>query len=165
MILSHRNIFPDNLLQACFQHTKTVYIKDTSDDVEDVAEAIISNMTSPNYTLASSTTTTMMTTVNATDNMTYVLLKETEIRYIRDFPMADGINVLGKFTLLLSRNKWRETRPGDNRLSFRTRVFFTFFRKHAAHHILKRFKLSSIQNNLNLVETHLSFQATFSPNG
>jgi hypothetical protein len=53
-------------------------------------------MTAPNYTLVTTTATTVLTTINATDNMTYVLLKEKEIRYIRDFPMADGINVLGE---------------------------------------------------------------------
>lgn len=92
-----RNIFPDNLLQAGFQHTKTVYIKDgyiemPSDLPENVSLAI-------NVTLASTTTTTTLATVtdNST-NATYIVVKEKEIKWVRQFPMADGINVLGIIT-------------------------------------------------------------------
>lgn len=92
-----RNIFPDNLLQAGFQHTKTVYIRDgyiemPSDLPENVSLAI-------NVTLASTTTTTTLATVtdNST-NVTYIVVKEKEIKWVRQFPMADGINVLGIIT-------------------------------------------------------------------
>ena len=88
-----RNIFPDNLLQAAFQHTKTVYKNDgyimPDDDLpENVSKAI-------NVTLLTTTQTTLLTTVNDT-NATYIIIKEKEIRWVRTFPMADGINVLGK---------------------------------------------------------------------
>ena len=88
-----RNIFPDNLLQAAFQHTKTVYknagyIMPDGDLPENVSNAI-------NVTLLTTTQTTLLTTVNDT-NATYIIVKEKEIRWVRTFPMADGINVLGK---------------------------------------------------------------------
>ncbi|XP_076444963.1 excitatory amino acid transporter-like [Babylonia areolata] len=88
-----RNIFPDNLLQACFQHTKTVYESDTSmpDDLpENVSNAI-------NVTLATTTQTTLLTTIED-GNATYIVVKETETKWVRTFPMADGINVLGIIT-------------------------------------------------------------------
>ncbi|KAK7108373.1 excitatory amino acid transporter-like [Littorina saxatilis] len=90
-----RNVFPDNLLQACFQHTKTVYASDgyimpDGDLPENVSNAI-------NVTLATTTTSTILTTVNDT-NATYIIVKEKETKWIRTFPMADGINVLGVIT-------------------------------------------------------------------
>ena len=88
-----RNIFPENLLQAAFQHTKTVYRNDgfvmpDGDLPENVSNAI-------NVTLLTTTQTTLLTTVNDT-NATYIIIKEKEIRWVRTFPMADGINGLGK---------------------------------------------------------------------
>lgn len=87
-----RNIFPDNLLQACFQHTKTVY---SEDDAEDNTGDNVTNAI--NLTLFTTTQTTLLTTINDT-NATYIIIKEKEIRWIREFPMADGINVLGIIT-------------------------------------------------------------------
>ncbi|KAL8559483.1 hypothetical protein ACOMHN_037147 [Nucella lapillus] len=88
-----RNIFPENLLQACFQHTKTVYEEDTTEAdmmAENVSKAF-------NVTLATTTQTTILTTINTT-NGSYIILKEKEIRWVREFPMADGVNVLGIIT-------------------------------------------------------------------
>nr|KAG5703950.1 hypothetical protein BaRGS_020547 [Batillaria attramentaria] len=95
-----RNIFPANLLQACFQHTKTVYKRDGYIEMPESVPDNVSNAL--NVTLASTTTTTTLATiiVNSTNgtNETYIVLKEKEIKWVREFPMADGINVLGIIT-------------------------------------------------------------------
>ncbi|XP_067674565.1 excitatory amino acid transporter-like [Haliotis asinina] len=85
-----RNIFPDNILQAGFQHTRTVYVRAKEEEEEEVD----ANLTALfNQTI---TTTTIVTTVtdNSTGaNTTYVLMKEE--KWTRTFPYSDGINVLG----------------------------------------------------------------------
>ncbi|XP_046574688.1 excitatory amino acid transporter-like [Haliotis rubra] len=83
-----RNIFPDNILQAGFQHTRTVYVKAKEEEEVDANLTALFNETI--------TTTTVMTTVtdNSTGaNTTYVLLKEE--KWTRTFPYSNGINVLG----------------------------------------------------------------------
>ncbi|XP_071114074.1 excitatory amino acid transporter-like isoform X1 [Haliotis cracherodii] len=82
-----RNIFPDNILQAGFQHTRTVYVKAPEAEVDSNLTGLL------NETI---TTTTVMTTVtdNSTGaNTTYILMKEE--KWIRTFPYSNGINVLG----------------------------------------------------------------------
>lgn len=96
LISLYRNIFPENLVQACFQHTKTVYTKSVA-----MAKDIPDNITDIiNITLAATTHSSILTTitVNSTDgtNVTLVLAKEHEIKWVRELPMADGINVLGE---------------------------------------------------------------------
>ncbi|PVD28671.1 hypothetical protein C0Q70_11265 [Pomacea canaliculata] len=76
-----RNIFPENLVQACFQHTKTVYTKSVA-----MAKDIPDNITDIiNITLAATTHSSILTTitVNSTDgtNVTLVLAKEHEIKW------------------------------------------------------------------------------------
>ena len=88
-----RNIFPDNILQACFQHTKTVYV------VKEAEEFILTRPNSTNLTdFAPSLTTTqrtITTTVNMTTNESTTIVNET-IQWVRSYPMEDGMNVLGK---------------------------------------------------------------------
>ncbi|XP_046373972.1 excitatory amino acid transporter-like isoform X2 [Haliotis rufescens] len=82
-----RNIFPDNILQAGFQHTRTIYVKAPEEEVDSNLTGLL------NETI---TTTTVMTTVtdNSTGaNTTYILMKEE--KWIRTFPYSNGINVLG----------------------------------------------------------------------
>lgn len=64
--------------------------KDIPDNITDII----------NITLAATTHSSILTTitVNSTDgtNVTLVLAKEHEIKWVRELPMADGINVLGE---------------------------------------------------------------------
>ena len=84
----YRNIFPDNLLQACFQHTKTEYVIDDSDDKS-------KNTTNTTVDAIISTMTTITTTLVDGKNITTI----EEVKWKRTFPMSDGINVLGVYIL------------------------------------------------------------------
>lgn len=91
-----RNIFPDNILQACFQHTKTVYV------VKEPEEYILTKPNSTgsgNSTESEMTTTvrTITTTTNLTTNESITVINET-IQWVRSYPMEDGMNVLGIIT-------------------------------------------------------------------
>ncbi|RUS81617.1 hypothetical protein EGW08_010630, partial [Elysia chlorotica] len=91
-----RNIFPDNILQACFQHTKTVYV------VKEQEEYILTkpNITNNGTDLSTTVTTTqrtITTTLNMTSNETITVINET-IQWVRSYPMEDGMNVLGIIT-------------------------------------------------------------------
>ncbi|BFZ25260.1 hypothetical protein BsWGS_28299 [Bradybaena similaris] len=85
-----RNIFPSNIMQACFQHTKTVYI------VEEPEEYILTRSNTSDLLLNITTTTQRTTT--ATTNQTVVLVQKAVTKWVRNYPMADGVNVLGIIT-------------------------------------------------------------------
>ncbi|XP_059170368.1 excitatory amino acid transporter 1-like [Physella acuta] len=94
-----RNIFPPNILQACFQHTLTVY---TVDEPEEFITTQPNTTTSSdlNTTLAT-TITTIITTTQRTiiDNSTnQTIITEEVTKWVRTTPMADGVNVLGIIT-------------------------------------------------------------------
>ncbi|GFN85722.1 amino acid transporter [Plakobranchus ocellatus] len=85
-----RNIFPDNILQACFQHTKTVYV------VDDPEEFILTNLDKSNSSdLITTTQRSVTTTLNLTSNESTTVVNET-IQWVRSYPMEDGMNVLGQ---------------------------------------------------------------------
>ncbi|KAH9490904.1 Excitatory amino acid transporter 2 [Bulinus truncatus] len=93
-----RNIFPPNIIQACFQHTSTVY------EVDEPEEFITTNATELNTTVATIVTTIITTTTRSiidltTSNSTNeTVIRETVTRWVRTYPMADGVNVLGIIT-------------------------------------------------------------------
>lgn len=109
-----RNIFPSNILQACFQHTKTVYTVEepeayilTQPNVSDllnqfntttaVTATITAAVTTTTTAAVTTTTTTEPTNTNPT-NETLVLIQKEVKRWVRTYPMADGVNVLGIIT-------------------------------------------------------------------
>ncbi|ESO83435.1 hypothetical protein LOTGIDRAFT_169299 [Lottia gigantea] len=82
-----RNIFPNNIMQACFQHTKTVYKKKYL-KMEDT------NGTDINSTTTVPPVTTMIN--NIINNMTNQSEDATEnFVWTRTYPAVNGINVLG----------------------------------------------------------------------
>ena len=92
------NIFPENLVQATFQHQRTVYLKG---DLEPEGNNTMNISDLPfdlNETIATTTQSVIVNTVidNIT-NTTYVVVKETETKWIRTLPYNQGINVLGEF--------------------------------------------------------------------
>ncbi|KAL3882281.1 hypothetical protein ACJMK2_028643 [Sinanodonta woodiana] len=93
-----RNIFPDNIVQACFQHEKTAYKNVTIPRKEiiylpvqdnNITFGSLANITVTNQTLAATA---------VPRNMTKVIIEREEIKEIRYFPYSDGINVLGLIT-------------------------------------------------------------------
>ncbi|GFS13812.1 amino acid transporter [Elysia marginata] len=94
-----RNIFPDNILQACFQHTKTVYVE--KEEEEFILTKPNNGSSSSNdtdiFSITSTTQRTITTTTNLTTNETITVVNET-IQWVRSYPMEDGMNVLGIIT-------------------------------------------------------------------
>ena len=89
-----RNIFPENILQAGFQHQKTEYVEKQPEK-----KFYISLNKSGDESL--STPVPKSTTPSVVgDNIT-----EAAIEWVRSYPMADGVNVLGKY---FSLNQFRE---------------------------------------------------------
>lgn len=89
MLLNYRNIFPDNLLQAAFQHTKTEYVNKGF-----VKEDALGNTS---YYM-----NVTKVTASSGENMTNEVHNKPEIKWVRTFPMADGINVLGVYFTTVS---------------------------------------------------------------
>ncbi|BFZ09489.1 hypothetical protein BsWGS_12528 [Bradybaena similaris] len=99
-----RNIFPNNIIQACFQHTTTVYaVKKPEEFVYTAPNSSL--LAELNATLATSLSTVMSTTqrsiINASisdSNQTVVVIREEVTKWVRTYPMNDGVNVLGIIT-------------------------------------------------------------------
>ncbi|XP_041354085.1 excitatory amino acid transporter 2-like isoform X3 [Gigantopelta aegis] len=91
-----RNIFPENLVQATFQHQRTVYVKGSLEAEGNDTMNVTDLPFSLNETISTTTQTVVVNTItdNST-NTTYVILKETETKWIRTLPYNHGINVLG----------------------------------------------------------------------
>ncbi|KAK0052562.1 excitatory amino acid transporter [Biomphalaria pfeifferi] len=92
-----RNIFPPNIIQACFQHTSTVY------EVSAPEEFITTNATELNSTVATTITTIITTTQKSivdlsTNSTNETIITETVTKWVRTYPMSDGVNVLGIIT-------------------------------------------------------------------
>ncbi|CAG5131542.1 unnamed protein product [Candidula unifasciata] len=93
-----RNIFPSNILQACFQHTKTVYTMEEPEEYILTKPNISDLLNQFNTTTTASTTTTTQTTTTNTTNETVVFIQKEVKKWVRIYPMADGVNVLGIIT-------------------------------------------------------------------
>ncbi|KAK6187713.1 hypothetical protein SNE40_005677 [Patella caerulea] len=80
-----RNIFPNNIMQSCFQHTKTVYKKKylKNDDNDNDNSTDLTNIT------------TTVSTLSTTASVNITNMTEATFRWVRTFPPVDGINVLG----------------------------------------------------------------------
>ncbi|CAG5128404.1 unnamed protein product, partial [Candidula unifasciata] len=99
-----RNIFPNNIIQACFQHTKTVYaIKHPEEFIYTAPNSSL--LADLNDTLSASVTTVLTTTqatlvnISSSDtNQTVVVIREEVTKWVRTYPMNDGVNVLGIIT-------------------------------------------------------------------
>ena len=79
-------MFPENLVQACFQSTTTYYVSKTPE------------LDADNATAALTTLSPLMTTSINTSNLTVVELFERKQKYI------DGMNVLGARGRMISRS-------------------------------------------------------------
>ncbi|XP_012940660.1 excitatory amino acid transporter [Aplysia californica] len=96
-----RNIFPQNIMQACFQHTKTVYVEEEPEEY--ILTTLKNSTNSINETFTSTvssvitTTQTIITEMNGT-NITSNITEQTVTKWVRTYPMADGVNVLGIIT-------------------------------------------------------------------
>ena len=84
-VLCYRNMFPENLVQACFQSSQTYYVPKKPINETD------------NATLLTTTLAPMTTTLSGS-NLT--LAKPVE-EFERKLRYIDGMNVLGQFTVLL----------------------------------------------------------------
>ncbi|KAK3578882.1 hypothetical protein CHS0354_010248 [Potamilus streckersoni] len=100
-----RNIFPSNIVQACFQHEKTAYKNVTipkkqiiyvpledGNRTYDILNNTLGSLA--NITVSNETSTTTI----LPENMTKIIVETMETVEIRYFPYADGINVLGLIT-------------------------------------------------------------------
>ncbi|KAL3882278.1 hypothetical protein ACJMK2_028640 [Sinanodonta woodiana] len=100
-----RNIFPSNIVQACFQHEKTAYKNVTIPKKQIIYVPLEdANMTYNilNSTLSSLASITVsnqtFTTTALPENMTKIIVETMETVEVRYFPYGDGINVLGLIT-------------------------------------------------------------------
>ena len=78
-----RNLFPENLVQACFQQVKTIYVPKESDIVP--VNAVDVNATTVAPTTVATTTVDMWNATNVTE----------EVPMMRALQYQDGMNVLG----------------------------------------------------------------------
>ena len=88
-----RNIFPQNILQAGFQHTKTVYVQEKPEKFVLANKSDSGSSTTPK-SLISTAATTAASILNASD--------VDPVKWVRTYPMADGVNVLGGFLHFVS---------------------------------------------------------------
>ena len=94
----YRNIFPDNLAQAMFQHVKTSY--NTVNVTRKRLELVPANHSTSNETSSSivddfESTTVVLLDSNFTDVVRKVVTYQEEV-VVRKLATGNGINVLGK---------------------------------------------------------------------
>ncbi|CAL1544505.1 unnamed protein product [Lymnaea stagnalis] len=94
-----RNIFPPNIIQACFQHSMTVYEQEEPEEfivTKPTNSVLVDFNNSLLTTITTVITTTQRTIVSNSSNET--IITETVTSWVRKYPMADGVNVLGIIT-------------------------------------------------------------------
>ena len=84
-------MFPENLVQACFQQVKTVKVPIVADIIPPTAAAVTVNSSLANI----STTMAMVTEAMNASNITNVTVAEPEVPMKWVTQYSDGMNVLG----------------------------------------------------------------------